>query len=130
MFSQLLVWFSLDLIIFLISYFFKKIFSEIKILWIEYHWNWTLGWCSLVIMVVIFFINAHMLIPTISGILSTKEEQKEMFSMMFITFNYDIRKDNTWIWFQLTFFAAFFEEFPQVHYVHQCETGNRCASGK
>ena len=47
------------------------------------------GWCSLVMMVVIFFINAHMLIPTISGIMDTKDEQK-LFSMILITFNYNI----------------------------------------
>lgn len=42
---------------------------------IIYHF-FAIGWCSLVIMVVIFFINAHMLIPTISGIMGTKDEQK------------------------------------------------------
>ena len=33
------------------------------------------SWCSLVMILVIFFINAHMLIPTISGIIGTKDEQ-------------------------------------------------------
>jgi hypothetical protein len=38
--------------------------------------NWLgIGWCSLVMMVVIFFINAHMLIPTITAINNTKDEQ-------------------------------------------------------
>lgn len=47
---------------------------------------------------------------------------KELFSMMLITFNYNITKDNTWVGFQFCFLAAFLDQFPKVHYVHQGQT--------